>query len=381
MWQMRVARAALAGRKIVVFELQIPEHWIYVDRVLAQLSRRDDLLVLVASLPSEVAAVAASPRRPPAVPVVPFSAVFRVYPIHLFASLTQFTLGFPRFARTTVLIPHGLPSKGNSLNRRAFTFQHLFLTGPILEGMFNRIVDRYGAELPGKPQVHRAGYPRSDAFGQASSSARDPMGGFCVLYAPSFEEKTSLEVYGESVVEHLLRIPNAQVLVKLHPMLFHSEWIRRIGRDWPVTLRRRFGANPRFRLLDRQLEDDTALEQADVLVTDVSGIAYEFLLHGKGPVVYLDCPEFYEKVVRRTWDITSDVSVLGESVFSGRELGIVVGSLDELEQAVTFALSHPDFRRTEREELRRRLVFNFGSGCDSYVRLLLQLLGRERAAS
>jgi len=361
------------GRKLVVFELQLPAHWDYVDNTIGQLAAARDLEVLVTPMAEEHARVAGSPKRARGVAVIPHEVLKWVGRIDAYVSLTQYTLGIPGNAGSSVLVPHGLPSKGNSVIPASFAFEHVFLTGAILEGVFER---RMARPLPAgarHPRLHRAGYPKSDRYFARLAPPASPSAVRVVLFAPSYELHTSLFAYGEGIVARLLELEWAQVWVKLHPMLFHADWIRRSGRDWPALLADRYGADPRVRLLPTGTGDEV-LEQADAVVTDVSGVAYEYVLLERGPVVFLDCPDFYRTTAPQLWEPGSTLEELGESVYVGRELGIVT-DLGGLPEAVSYAISHRDHRREERRRLVERLVFHRGAACQEYVRLIREIAG------
>ena len=371
-WRIRLAPARWRRRSVLVFELQLPGHWDYVDGVIAALARVPSFVVLVTPMAEEQARVAGSLRRPRGVGVVSHGLLKWIGRIDAYLSLTQYTLGVPANARTSVLIPHGLPSKGNSVIAGCFGFDHVFLTGPMLEEMYCKRMSR---PLPGgarRPSLHRAGYPKSDRHLSRPAPPPDRGGHRVVLFAPSYERHTSLFAYGEAILDRLLAVERTEIWVKLHPMLFHGDWIRRCGENWSARLAAAFGANPRVRLLPPDTGDEVLLE-AGALVTDVSGVAYEFILLGRGPVIYLECPDFYRVTAPQLWEPGATVEELGESVFVGREYGLVVEP-EGLPEAVRFAIDQPEHRREERQRLIDRLVFNPGAGTSAYVRLIREIV-------
>jgi len=84
-------------------------------------------------------------------------------------------------------------------------------------------------------------------------------------------------------------------------------------------------------------------------------VGYEFLAAGK-PVVYVDCPKFYEHtVLPRHPHLTLDDCLARDTINGGRRYGAVVTSVDELPNAVIEAYLDHDVDR-----LQKRLLYNPG---------------------
>ncbi len=368
-WSLLWCFARLVGRRVIVVEVQLPAQWEYVGAVMDELARSGSVWLLVTTLPSrmrDVAAVVTARRWR----MVDAEMLKWLPHVDVFVSASQYTMGIPRSAKASVLIPHGLPSKGNSVIARSFAFSHVFLTGPMLEELFQWALR---SRPEARTRLLRAGYPRSDPWLRSPPPA--PRVPRTVLFAPSFEEGTSLFRYGEAIVERLLEVPGVDVWVKLHPVLLHPDWIARNGRNWSERLAVRFADEPRVAIVGTQSGDGPLLA-ASALVTDVSGIAWEFLLLGRGPIVYLDCPDFYRDTAPKLWEIAGIDSV-GESVFVGRDFGLVTG-LEELPETVAFALSHPEHRMAERRAVVDRLLFHPGHATQASVELIWTILGDKR---
>jgi hypothetical protein len=117
---------------------------------------------------------------------------------------------------------------------------------------------------------------------------------------------------------------------------------------------------------------DPLLAAADVLVTCVSSVAFEFLVLGK-PVIYIDTPEFFSRGLKLYFphENTEDWAVR-TGVNAGREFGTLVKKLDELIPAVETALTRkasPDIA----EEMQRRFLYNPGKATENFVDILNML--------
>ncbi|MCA9034582.1 MAG: CDP-glycerol glycerophosphotransferase family protein [Planctomycetaceae bacterium] len=246
--------------------------------------------------------------------------------------------------RPSLCVFHGQPSKGLTFSRSIIeSFDHFFLLGPLQEAAYDEFLIDSCIDLTKKPKIHRIGYPKSDPIVAGTVDKESVRQRLrideryqCILYAPAFNEFCSLRTIGVELIETLCRIPNAIVLVKLAPDSISGP--KNIygtgGIDWKYVLSRI--AFPNLRLV-QDLDIGAALSVADVMVTDVSGVAYEFLAIGK-PVIYFDCLDFYTNTVMKNFPGLSLEDILSrDTVNAGRRYGTVVGTLGELTQAVANA--------------------------------------------
>lgn len=272
---------------------------------------------------------------------------------------------------------HGLPSKIPRWPSGWLThYTHVFLQGPLFLELRDELASR-APEAVKRISWMEVGYPKTDEL-LARQGERDTLlerFGLdpklpTVLYAPAFDRGTSLERYGENVFRTLAGLTGVNILVKLHPVSYdrsvagvHSE-----GIYWPDVLEKYEG--PRFRHAGN-VEVTECLLAADVLVSDVSGVALEYLLLDR-PVVYLACPDFFRGIGAPP---DGGPSLL---VNAGRPAGTEVGNMDDLARAVREALAHPERQSAERQKIARRLVYNPGHAAAAAVDALEGLLvGRK----
>jgi CDP-glycerol glycerophosphotransferase (TagB/SpsB family) len=122
---------------------------------------------------------------------------------------------------------------------------------------------------------------------------------------------------------------------------------------------------------------DALLAASDIMATDISGVALEFLSLMK-PVIYIECPEFFDKTLsayyRHCGPTTADYIRNDPKSNAGRHVGYVVKRVEDLPSAVKFVLENPDFKRAEREEFAKRLRYNPGRASEAAAQVILQLL-------
>jgi CDP-glycerol glycerophosphotransferase (TagB/SpsB family) len=229
------------------------------------------------------------------------------------------------------------------------------------------------------------GYPKSDALHQGKFHRTEVLSELgldasrkTVLYAPAWDHGGSLRSFGDHVIEQLLGLDDVNVIVKLHPVSHTppsspSYDFYTGGINW-VERFRKYESNPRFRhVADFQV--DPLLVAADLLVTDFSSVALEFVGLDK-PIIYLDCPEYFEKTLKLPgYETDPDYVRTNPRANAGRHVGIVVERVDGLASVAREAMSNPSVHSAKRRELAGMLLYNPGRGAEAAALEILRLLG------
>ena len=246
-------------------------------------------------------------------------------------------------------------------------FNHLFMTGPnqaaILKGKYFDL----HPEVKDTTYLYEVGYPKTDSLINGTYSRDSVVAQYkldrdrpIVLYAPTWENDASLNMYGEEILDALASL-DATVLVKLHPLFMRKNWPRKDGLQWCEVLSEFFLTHPNCHWIDAP-DANSLLVAADVLVTDVSGIGFEYLLLNK-PIIYYDSPEFFAS------SGTTGIE------YWGRSGGEIVKSGSELLAAVQRAMADPKRFSLERESLVNQIVYHRGSATAQAVKVIRQLCG------
>lgn len=285
----------------------------------------------------------------------------------------------PVFGRQPrVCVFHGLPAKGGTFVESQWRFlDGAFLIGPLQRRLFE---DLRQASATGKRLWAREiGYPKSDALinGQHQGDAVLKSLGLdaslpTVLYAPSWEENTSLRDAGTDIVKALVELP-INVIVKLHPMSYYPRHERRAtgGVDWKQAFA---PWHDRSNFRHVQGGDVAPLvAAADVLVTDVSSVAYESILLDR-PVIYYDTPMFFDKVVPQMYAIDPQMARDDLRYNCGREAGVVVKNCQQLCSAVKHAIADPTAQSQQRRSVREQLLYHPGTSAQAAVKAIGELL-------
>jgi len=243
-------------------------------------------------------------------------------------------------------------------------YDSLFCTGP------HHVAEiRRREELKGLPPKHlfAYGYPRLERLVEVASARRpEPLATTTVLLAPTWGEHSILHVCGERLIAALLR---AGLRVILRPHYQTARLAPRVVRD----LVARFGADPRFRHVDR-MEESASLLESDLLICDWSAMAIEYALAFGKPVLFVDVPP---RVRNPKY---GELGLEPLEMRVRRDLGAVL-TLDRLADAperVAELLRGAGEFRARTAALREAWTFNFGRSVEAGAREIARIAD-ERA--
>lgn len=217
----------------------------------------------------------------------------------------------------------------------------------------NNLQSRYN--LPAK-NIIEYGYPLLDDIekqytGYTSVGARRK-----ILVAPSWFDQCIFETCIEELVRYLSELPY-DIIIRSHP-----EYIRRRRSRYEVlkTKCARY-SNIRF---DHNAALSESLVEADLLITDRSGIAFEYAFGTYRPVLFIDTPL---KVMNPAWEKTGLEPV--ENILR-KQMGVSIDpkNLSSLPAAVIELENNADELRRQLKQMRSQLFFNsYQQGADYII--------------
>jgi len=211
------------------------------------------------------------------------------------------------------------------------------------------------------------GYPRLERLVEvASASPRTAPDPPTVLLAPTWGEQSTLPVCGEPLIAALL---GAGIRVILRP---HYQTARLTPR-LVEKLVARFGADRRFRHVDR-MEESASLLESDLLISDWSAMAIEYALGLGKPVLFVDVPP---RVRNPKY---AELGLEPMEMRIRRELGAIL-PLDRLGEAprhVAELLRDAEAFRKRSVALREEWAFNFGHSVEAGAREIARLAEQQR---
>lgn len=214
-------------------------------------------------------------------------------------------------------------------------------------------------ELPEKELV-KVGIPYMDEM-----AARLQKYGFApehprtVLVAPSWGPSALFSVYGGKIIEVLLKT-GYHVIVRPHPQSFESETelIEKLMREFPESDQLEW---------NRDADNFEVLRRSDILISDFSGVIFDFTLIYDKPVIYTD-PRFDVSCYDAWWLktplwTTSALPRLGEELTEDN-----IGNLKEL---IDSCIAEPKYAE-DRRQVKQETWEHCGEGAERAVTYLLE---------
>jgi hypothetical protein len=249
---------------------------------------------------------------------------------------------FPRSAGRSVQIFHGVSFKNLAVREKALAFDLLCLPGRYHAEQYRE----RGLIRPGGSSCLLTGFAKADQIvaGGFNRAAAIRVLGLdpslpVVLLAPTGDKDNALDTMGEQLVSAIRDSGRFNLLIKPHDHPKNPV-------DWKERLRHL--ENDRVRVV-RGLDVVPYLKAADLLVTDASSVAVEYTLLDR-PIVFIDVPTLFARIEERSeaLDLTT----------YGRRIGAVVQRAEEVVDAISDSLAHPDreapLRRTMAEHVFHR---------------------------
>lgn len=285
--------------------------------------------------------------------------------------LGTFHIKRSRYPVHYVYVHHSMVSTHMVYRPAAFdNFDSILCVGPHHKEEIRAREELYG--LRRKILVEH-GYGRLDAvIALASAHGEDSPGdgapGNRVLVAPSWGDDALVESWGLPLVQMLVASGH-RVTLRPHPMT-----IRRSPKVI-AQLRRSFGSHPGFQF-DTNMAAVESLRSADVMVSDWSGVAFEYAFGFERPVLYVDVPrKVNNPEYQKLPELPIEVSLRSEigAVVSPRELSVVPARIQEL-------LGDRRQLRQRVRQLRSRWIYNVGSSGAVGAAYVAEVARRARGA-
>ena len=196
-------------------------------------------------------------------------------------------------------------------------------------------------ELPQKELV-KIGIPYMDEMeARLQRSGDPPAHARTVLLAPSWGKSALFSVYGGKIIETLLET-GYHVIVRPHPQSFKSEreMIEKLMHAYPDSDRLEW---------NRDTDNFAVLRRSDILISDFSGVIFDFTLIFDRPVIYTD-PQF-DIGLYDAWWLKEPLWTISALPRLGCELR--PENMGDLKSLIDTCLSDPQYaegRRQVREE-------------------------------
>ena len=267
-----------------------------------------------------------------------------------------------------IYTPHDPMSVHMSFREGAMDhFDTVLCVGPQQIEEIRKTEEVYG--LPGKTLV-RCGYCLlDDMMADWAKREKKPSDGRKrILIAPSWNEDNILDSCADELIRNLLR-DGRKITVRPHP-----EYVKRFGAKLNALMDRWKEQRGEQLVFETDFSSNESLYEADILITDWSGIAYEYSYTTGKPTLFINtkmkCPNpNWEKIGITPLEIS-----LRDQI--GRSLD--KDSLDRAEEVIAEMEAHPEEWAERIEKVREQNIFNPGSCGEAAAEYILKsLIARE----
>jgi hypothetical protein len=309
--------------------------------------------------------------------IIEYNSLVRLTEWDIYMSPTSWGNIFPKNDDCPrIQLFHTLADKNIQYGENLLKFNVIFACGPVHHEFLKRYLFDPFPNARSQCRTFNVGYAKIDALvngGYDHNALRrslnipDGDARKVVLYAPNWEPTSALYKYKERVFEEL-KGTDFIVLIKLHYMsLLPRDKVPSAGHvDWKSLLDE-YRQEENMRIID-ETSIDPYLSLSDLMVTDYGGAAFEFMCTRK-PIVYLDCPEFFDM---RGKDIME---------YWSRDSGYLLADIEQLSETIDVALRGDPVRQQYQAELVDKLLYNPGAAAQAGISVITnELLARNPRA-
>ena len=276
---------------------------------------------------------------------------------------------FPLRCETKVLLKHGAGVNSriftpHPFRKTLFDFDLVLVTGNADRDLLRRLcAKKFVAE-----RVIAAGLPYLDRLKTCEVSREAYMRRVGIapnkdvaLLGPSWRGLQAIEAREPGYLDKLIAVMKEldwEVLVKMHACSFNQAMAQ--GEVWAKKLYRYSKSSIH---IDYDVDDVPALLHSDILITDISSRAFDFMLLDKPVIAVFPDNLFTDELDRER------IQLLCQGA-------LVIHSPSELKSTITNGLKHSDLLRTDRQRLARNFFAHHGHATEVVVEQLLRVIGR-----
>ena len=183
-----------------------------------------------------------------------------------------------------------------------------------------------------------------------------------ILIAPSWQEDNMLDLYIDVILQHLLG-QGYQIILRPHP-----QYVRHYEHKLNA-LRNKYAAYPDFVLQTDFSSNDTVFN-ADILMTDWSGIAYEYSFTTLKPALFVNTPM---KIMNPDYQ---EIDVVPFDIEIRDQIGISIEpeNLNDIKSVVEKLLTEKDYSRESIGQMREKYLYNVSHSAEVGARYIINRL-------
>jgi len=264
-----------------------------------------------------------------------------------------------------IFIQHGIGSNNMGMRRGCTDhFDTVFCAGPHQKREEEQIGDLYG--LPNRNLVE-VGYPLLDdmrrdynAMPKVENKRKK------ILIAPSWQTDNIVDSCLEDILDGL-EGHDYEVIVRPHPQEV------KLKREYMETLKKRY--EPKGIEIQTDFSSHNPVLEADLLITDWSGITWEYAFTTLRPILFINTPmkvrnPEYERIEERPLNI-----VLRDKL--GKNLDL--DALDKVAETVNYLLENTDYYNKEIASLAEEYIYNLDNSAEVGAKYIISAVQKKVA--
>lgn len=170
-----------------------------------------------------------------------------------------------------------------------------------------------------------------------------------VLLAPSWGTSAILGRFGGSIIEKLIET-GYHIIIRPHPQSFDSE------KEMLDKLMEKFPDSEQIEW-NRDMDNFEVLKRSDILISDFSGVTYEFAFVYDKPIIYTDVN--FDKAPYDAWWLEDEIWTASALPRIGMEL--TDDKMDSLKEMIDECIENPKYEKG-RIEVRNEAWEHYGQG-------------------
>lgn len=260
-----------------------------------------------------------------------------------------------------VYMDHGIGSINLMLRKHALDyFDTVFASNDIVYNEIRKQEEVYGLK---KKTVLKYGFALIDNMINRYENESNPASTYkTILIAPSWQEDNLLDLCIDEILQHLLG-QGYQIILRPHP-----QYVRHF-KDKLTILQNRYADYSDF-VLQTDFSSNSTVFNADILMTDWSGTAYEYSFTTLKPSLFINTPM---KVMNPDY---AEIDVTPFDIEIRNQIGISVDldNLDKINEIVYRLLNEENFSKEKMKQMREKYLYNISCSAEIGAKYIIDRL-------
>ena len=259
-----------------------------------------------------------------------------------------------------LFVQHGIGS--NNMGMRAGSLDHsdiIFNAGPHQREEVEK-TEKVN-HLPKKTLVD-VGYPLIDEMRKEYNAGTHPVHTKKkILIAPSWQDNNIIDSCLEDLLD-AIKNDDYEIIVRPHPQEV------RLKQDYMNRLKEKY--EPQGIEIQTDFSSNNPVLEADLMITDWSGITWEYAFTTLHPILFIDTPM---KVMNPDYQKIDTVPL---NILLRNKLGLSImpEELDKAAETVAYLLGHAEEYRTAIDQLAHQYIYNLGSSAEVGGQFIIRTL-------